>query len=49
MQKNSTEASEKLTPKSGDYLQAPPLEALQGKGRFAPPGNTWPSKARGLG
>jgi hypothetical protein len=44
-----TKALETLTPKSGDNMQAPPLEALQGKGRFAPPGNTWPSEARELG
>jgi hypothetical protein len=45
-----TKVFEMLTPKSGDnMLQAPPSEALQGKGLFAPPGNTWPSEARGLG
>jgi hypothetical protein len=40
---------ETLTPKSGDYKQAPPLEASQGKGCFAPLGNTCPYEARGLG
>jgi hypothetical protein len=40
---------EMLTSKSGDNMQVPPLEASQGKGRLAPPGNNWPSEARGFG
>jgi hypothetical protein len=38
--KTATKASEMLIPKSGDYSQAPPLEALQGKGSFGLPGNS---------
>jgi hypothetical protein len=47
--KPPTKALETLTPKGGDNMQAPPLEASQGKGRFALPGNTWPFEASGLG
>jgi hypothetical protein len=49
--KTPTKALETHTPKSGNYIiiKALPLEAFQGEGRFSPPGNTWPSEARGFG